>query len=374
MNISNNLINLTAATNTLTYVLSKIFKKTIINADYQTKQLQGGTVGDVRLVSGIAETIDGENLPYKVVWKTQKKWERPGDFSSWRKEYDLYMSDFNNVFSGSLNWAECYHAEINEDETEIQLWIEYIDGVSGENLTIEMLEYAAAELGRFQGKLYKNPGILTNMNFLSEADAIAKDFAQWHNGTFTCDFLCSDNSWTPKHLKEIIKNNYDIWDNTKTVEYNYLRLKECDIPEHLKKMIINIDENKETIFENIKSLPVILSHRDFWITNIFYLDGKIKIIDWDCVGWGYMGEDIASLIYDDTEFAEHLHEYYDRLIPAYYNGISEYMDISPIENFYIKELILIKFGYRTLQGHMFAESDDKKKQAIEILQKIYDLK
>ena len=142
------------------------------------------------------------------------------------------------------------------------------------------------------------------------------------------------------------------------------------IPEHLKKMLTDIDDNINEIFNNIKRLPVILTHRDFWTTNIFYSNGKIKLIDWDGVGWGYMGEDIVSLIVDDTA-TENLHEYYSRLVPAYYNGISEYMDISPIDNFYIKEMILIKYGYRILQGHMFTESVEEKNKVIERLRKIY---
>ncbi len=56
----------------LALVLSKMLDKAIIHADYQLKELQGGTVGDVRLVTGMVETFDGENLPYKVVWKTRK--------------------------------------------------------------------------------------------------------------------------------------------------------------------------------------------------------------------------------------------------------------------------------------------------------------
>lgn len=45
---------------TLIYALNRQFKKDIISADYQTMPLQGGTVGNVHLVNGIAETADGE--------------------------------------------------------------------------------------------------------------------------------------------------------------------------------------------------------------------------------------------------------------------------------------------------------------------------
>lgn len=73
----------------LTTVISKILGKPITGAEYQTQQLHGGTLGDVQLVKGMAEIAGGEKLPYKVVWKKQKKWERPGDPNSWRREYDL---------------------------------------------------------------------------------------------------------------------------------------------------------------------------------------------------------------------------------------------------------------------------------------------
>lgn len=73
----------------LTTVISKILGKPITGAEYQTQQLHGGTLGDVQLVKGMAEITGGEKLPYKVVWKKQKKWERPGDPNSWHREYDL---------------------------------------------------------------------------------------------------------------------------------------------------------------------------------------------------------------------------------------------------------------------------------------------
>jgi hypothetical protein len=51
----------------LELVLRKALGKPIRRADFQTRQLQGGTVGDVQLVTGVAEASDGERLPYQVV-------------------------------------------------------------------------------------------------------------------------------------------------------------------------------------------------------------------------------------------------------------------------------------------------------------------
>lgn len=320
------------------HALSKMLEVNINRASHQAKKLHGGTLGDVWLVTGMAETSDGGEVPYKTVLKIQKKWERPGDPCSWRREYDLYESDLNTVFTDALRWPECYHAEIIGDE--IQIWMEYIEGISGGALTIEALEHAAEELGRFQGRLYKQPEALLGVACLGDAGFMEREYGQW---------------------------------KPETVEYRYLYSDECTLPEHLRRMLIDIQQRADTIFADLKRLPVVLCHRDFWIENIFLSDGKLRLIDWDCTGWGFLGEDIASLIVDETD-AECLGEYCHRLIPAYHRGLYEYMDISTIEDFYIQEMIVIKFGYRILQKYMFSKSSDVKNQQITLLQGIYDMK
>ncbi|MFC7677441.1 aminoglycoside phosphotransferase family protein [Paenibacillus sp. GCM10028914] len=323
----------------LVLVLSKMFDKTIIFADYQLKELQGGTIGNVRLVTGMAETSDGENLPYKMVWKIQKKFDRYGDPESWRREYDLYESDFNKVFSDSFRWPQCYHAEINDDE--IQLWMEYIDGVSGLNLTPEMYERIAKELGRFQGKLYtERPSVLQNLPNLSKVEYMKNYYLRYR-------------SWN--------------------VLYDYIRSEDCEIPKHLCDMLIDIDNNADEIFRRIEKLPIVLCHRDFWVENIFYSDSEIVFIDWDTAGWGYMGEDIASLITDEPDVC-HMVEYYEKCIPAYYKGFSEYADVSQISDHCIYELILIMFGYRLVEWYKFAESPEDKSLHLNTLQKIHEMR
>lgn len=87
---------------------------------------------------------------------------------------------------------------------------------------------------------------------------------------------------------------------------------------------------------------------------------KIMGIDWDTAGWGYIGEDIASLVVDETN-PDQIGPYCRRLIPAYYAGITEYLDLSKIHRLHMRDMILIKFGYRIVQEHMLSESADEKK-------------
>lgn len=325
----------------LIYVLGRRFKKDIISADYQTTPLQGGTVGNVYLVTGIAETTDGEKLPYRIVLKIQKKWERYGYPGSWRREYDLYSSDLGATFSDAFSWPTCYYSEINAEENEFELWLEYIDGVTGLDLTGDMYEQAALELGRYQGKLFaERPAVLESLTNLSNKDLMKNTYLHYR-------------SWP--------------------VVYDYIRSGDCEFPQHVRQMLIDIDEHADEILTHIEKLPVVLCHRDFWITNLIYSDGKMAIIDWDTSGWGYLGEDLASLIADEADI-NHMVEYYQKCVPAYYKGFSEYVDVSHITDDYIYEMILLVFGYRLVEWYLYTEDDDEKMKHIHTLQKIYEMK
>lgn len=350
--------------------LTKMFNTEIIHADYQTKPLQGGTLGDVKLITGSAQTTDEKKLPFTLVLKLQKKWERPGDPDSWRREYDLYTSDFAEQFTDSFRWPVCYFAEIEGDQ--IQLVLEYIDGASGSRLTLEHLEYASEELGRFHGKIHRKAALFQPINCLSDTGFIEREHAQWHTQTLSYELLISETCNLPDFMKEMIKNKEIPLHDGKSFEYSCLRASVCDLPIHLKQMLIDIDDHREAVFQKIKRLPVVLCHRDFWIENIFFANKKIRLIDWDGAGWGYLCEDMASLIVDDTD-PDLIDEYYRRLVPAYFRGLSEYMDVSSIEDLYIREMIILKFGYRILQSYMFTLSPDIKKQQITALQKIYEM-
>ncbi|WP_274654590.1 aminoglycoside phosphotransferase family protein [Paenibacillus humicola] len=325
----------------LIYALNQRFKKDIIAADCQTMPLQGGTVGNVYLVSGTAETAAGEKLPYRIMLKIQRKWERYGDPGSWRREYDLFASDLKATFSDVFRWPTCYHAEINAEENEIQLWLEYIDGVTGLDLTGDMYEKAALELGRFQGRLYaEQPAVLQSLTNLSHVDLMKNTYLRYR-------------SWP--------------------VVYDYIRSEDCELPLNVRQMLIDIDEQADEIFTRIEKLPLVLCHRDFWVSNLIYADGNFALIDWDTSGWGYLGEDIASLIADEADI-DHMVEHYRRCIPMYYKGFSEYADVSRISDHCVYEIILHLFGYRLVERYLHTEAEDEKTKHVLTLQKIHIMK
>jgi thiamine kinase-like enzyme len=348
---------------TLHHVLNKMFGVNVHRAEYKETELQGGTLGDVRLIEGTFETESGEKLPYKVVLKIQGKWERPGDPDSWRREYDLYLSDLGEVFR-----PKCYHAEMSGDK--FQIWLEYVEGVSGNALTTEMLEQATYEIGRFQGEIFSRPELAKDLFNFSDTGYLKRDYEQWHRLEYSFEQFIAEGDHLPDNIKQALKDGEIQLIPGKSFEYSYLRSAYCALPQHLKQMIFDIDDNMDTLFGEISKLPVVLCHRDFWLENIIFSDGKICLIDWDTSDWGYLGEDLASLIADDYDF-NNFEEYCQRLIPAYYRGISEYMDISGIKDRFIREMILIKFGYRMVQAFMFAENASESEEAVQALQKVF---
>lgn len=323
---------------TLLKVLNRVLCQDILDATFEMHQLKGGTVGEVWLVYGTALTVEENKESFKVVYKRQKKWERFGDLGSWRREYDLYQSDLSGFFNDFMSWPKCYGAYLLDAET--QLWMEYVEGLSGENMTSEMYVQVANEMGCFQGRLHATSPEKLNL---------------------------------PENLsdKGFSKRNYLHYRSWSEV-YDYIRQDDCEVPRYLCEMLIKLDEEAEKIWTGIETLPLVFCHRDLWVANIFCTEKKISLIDWDTAGWGYLGEDIASLITDEGDVA-HMVEHAKACIKSYYEGFSKYVDISQIKKSYLKELILFLFGYRLISGVKFAETKEEKTYHLDILNKIYQM-
>lgn len=68
----------------LELALCKKFGTSATVVDYTAERLHGGTIGNVYRMTGSA-LCEGEAMPFCVVYKTQKKWERYADPLSWRR-------------------------------------------------------------------------------------------------------------------------------------------------------------------------------------------------------------------------------------------------------------------------------------------------
>jgi thiamine kinase-like enzyme len=109
------------------------------------------------------------------------------------------------------------------------------------------------------------------------------------------------------------------------------------------------------------------------VTNIFYSEDNIRLIDWDTSGWGYLGEDIASLIADEAD-VENMIEIYNRCVKAYHKGFSENADMPYIKDHCIWEMILLMYGYRMVEWFKFAETPEEKAHHMKTMEKIYEIK
>lgn len=349
--------------------LSRKLGQQITHCQYGVCSLQGGTLAQVDLLTGTAQGEGTQNLPFHLVHKRQKTWARPGDPLSWRREYDLQQTQLGSLFTSDFSWPACHLALLEENNS--QLYMDYSTGVSGEKLNLSMLEQASHGLGALQAHIFEKPETLGKSACLSSPSFLFWELEQWYQeGSYPYAFLASDESRLPKHVKTWLRENP--WDNQCAMAYNYLRDPACHIPEHLKDMVMALDLQHEAVFDRLKRLPLVLVHRDFWIENIICQGQKTTLIDWDCAGWGLPGEDLASLILDDTP-PERIPLYFERLIPAYVEGLANRTGFETPSPFDIWHMMLLKFGYRLVQAELFAASATEKAIPVQRLQHLYDI-
>ena len=96
------------------------------------------------------------------------------------------------------------------------------------------------------------------------------------------------------------------------------------------------------------------------------------MIDWDTAGYGYFGEDIASLVADETD-PDKMVEYFKTCVVAYVRGFSQYVDIKVNAFKVVYYIILLMFGYRLVESYKFASDESEKALAKQSLQSIFDM-
>lgn len=322
----------------LIIALSNKFNSKIIDATYEEEMLQGGTVADVRKLTGLATTNNDIKHNYTIVLKVQKKWQRHGDEHSWRREYDLYNSNLSDYFTDSFRWPDCYFKDF--DKEVFTLWMEYADGVPGKDFTIEMFEKAASALGEFQGKLFsEKPQELNEYSNLSDLSYIKNyfySFCKWKDGV------------------------------------NFIKNEDCPLPKHLHELALDLLSNGAKLWDKIEKLPIVFSQRDYWFTNIFYKDGNITCIDWDTTGFGYLGEDVASLIVDEVP-PKLIPKLYEVCVPAYYEAFKEQNPTIIIEDDLVYEHILSFFFFRLVESYMYTTGATRQFM-LDSMESIYRLK
>jgi hypothetical protein len=161
----------------LTSVLGEMFDTHVADAEFAIEVLGGGTVGDVRRISGRA-FIEGGVRPFSLVLKTQLKWDRHGDPDCWRREYAIYKDGLDRRLFPSIKMPRRYLLDEAEESTHI--WMEYVEGATGSTeLHASELALAAEKLGELQAEFHLNGQ--RDLPYLRRCPAVRSSFgtAEW---------------------------------------------------------------------------------------------------------------------------------------------------------------------------------------------------
>ncbi len=238
--------------------------KTAAVLDWQQRELQGGTVGEVHLLEGQARTATTASRPWSLVVKIQRPWTRWGDPECWRRELRLYQSDFFATWPPSLHVPTCYKAS-QQDDGEIWLWLETVEGSTGSAMTIDDYSTAARCLAHLQGR-YLTDQALPDEPWLGTRRWLARTLADWGTQAF-------------------------VWLESSRQQTNGV------FPADLIEDTLRLWHQRDDFLDIAESFPRTLCHRDFNPANLF-VQGTARTcaIDWDCAGPGAIGEDIGDLI------------------------------------------------------------------------------
>ena len=288
-------------------------------SENESELLQGGTVGEVKL-------IKGDNSNY--VLKTQRKWERHGDPDCWRREYDMYISEFEKTIP-HIKIPQCHHKSTENDTT--YLVMEYINGRTGvTEIDIDELSYTANKIGIFHRE-YRGH----NLPWLRDYPAVI--------------------------------SSYDLW-------YGKIEdsLHEPDFPDDIRCLLNDYTARKDEFFHSFNVLPRTVCHGDVHHDNIIILDNDVYLIDWDSAGYGYMGEDAVDMLCEAFVFSDRditlMGDYRKRIIDAYCDGAEITLDDTMIKNIFI-----MSWGFRiAAKFFYYHDNPNMRQRCIDILRFMSD--
>ncbi|MBV7334731.1 aminoglycoside phosphotransferase family protein [Chloroflexi bacterium TSY] len=295
---------------TLAPIVRKVLKvESIEVTQWQHQPLQGGTVSLVYLFNGECRTHSLDSfpdnqtttIPWSVVLKIQRQWERGGDPECWEREMMLYQSELFNTLPDTLTVPCCFDI-IQKDQNEIWYWMEAVTGKTDTRMSLEDYCLAARHLAHFQGRFLVGQS-LPPYSWFSTRRWIANTVSNWGTGAVP---------WLQR--------------------YRQLSQPERIFSPDIIEETIQLWQTRDALLDIVDSLPRTVCHRDYNAGNLFVrrdenIGEQTSVIDWDCTGIGAIGEDIADMVgealifYDfDLGQAEELKE---SVLSHYYTGLCE---------------------------------------------------
>lgn len=326
----------------LLLALSSMSGATVSDAAYETELLQGGDVGEVCKISGMALT-GGCSHPFALVLKNQKKWERHGDPECWRREYEIYRYGLDRKLLQTIKLPKCYLLEESAGVTHI--WMEYIEGSTGnEQLHAPELALAAEKLGELQAEFHLSGQ--RNLPYIRSYPAIRSSFDFW-------------------------------WGRTK----NALGTEIDGFPDELRNTLNDYAARADSLLNALDDLPLTLCQGDFYHDNIMFrtgIDGTdIYLIDWDCAGYGRMGEDAVDVLMEAFVYADRdvslLSDFRKRIIDGYVQGVRGGGVEFSIDEALVRDMFALAWGFRIAGLYLYYKDEHAKRRCIEILKAMLEI-
>jgi hypothetical protein len=218
-------------------------------------------------------TAGGELLEWAVVLKLVGPHSAltAGQDEKWRREVRAYASGLLGDLPGGL--AAPRMLAINEaDDGMVWLWLEHVVDEYGGRWGLEQFQQAAYHLGEFNGA-YLGQRALPGYEWLVR---------RWTE-------LQSETEKIPGALAEITRRAAD-------------RRVRAAFPDHSAEEMARLLRDQPRFKAALTRLPALLCHHDASQPNLFArrrTDGSAQTvaIDWESVGHGTFGADIASLVF-----------------------------------------------------------------------------
>ncbi len=237
--------------------------------------------------------------PWRVVVKIKQIPERettPDNLWYWKREVLWFQSGLWKEMPGPVRGPRCYR--VAESDGVWQMWMEHIPDSSPAHWTIEHFRLAARALGRWNGRCFQQ-------SFRPAVPWMTRD--PWHG---LLEFGNSVPGWQ---------------------DYSSPFLQKAINAEDFNRVCRLLDD-----FEHysavMNGLPQVLSRGDNNRRNLMIgtaVDGQAEVvaIDWELVGIGPLGGELASLIGASMSVSEvepdHLPELEAIVYPAYLAGLRE---------------------------------------------------
>ena len=329
-------------------ITSEIKKKSLLKAltemlgtdvdavRYSTQVLQGGTVGEVLLLSGDAQTTRGSS-PFSLVLKIQKEWYRHGDPDSWRREYELYRHGFAKSVPPMLRIPKCYFLEAGEGVT--QIWMEFVEGETGQDqLHADELALSAERLGEFQAWFHLRGQ--RSLTYLRSYPAVCSSFDLWWNRMKSP--LNQSMDGFPDELRHIL-NDYAVRAPDLLASFNALPETLCQGDVHHDNMILRQSEGETDVY----------------------------LIDWDSAGYGRMGEDAIDMLMEAFVYSHRdpslLPRFQEKIIEGYCKGAKKGGVALTLGDALIRDIITLAWGFRMADRFLHCKEQPLRKRIVDIL-------